>query len=89
MVAKLEIEENADLPDAISLQLPVAAEDGELTWVGDGRIAPYANIAVVVTPDDGDPAVHLRRLRADPQGAHARRAGRRDRRRVGAGRHAC
>jgi hypothetical protein len=53
VVGKLEIEENADLPDAISLQLPVSAQSGELSWVGDDRIAPYANIAVVVTPDDG------------------------------------
>jgi phage protein D len=52
-ISKLEIEENADLPDAISLQLPVAGLDGELTWVGDARIGPYANIAVVVTPDGG------------------------------------
>lgn len=56
MIAKLEVEENADLPDAISLQLPVAAQGGELSWVGDPRIAPYANLAVVVTPDgDGGP----------------------------------
>jgi hypothetical protein len=54
MISRLEVEENADLPGAISLQLPVAAEDGELTWVGDRRIAPYANIAVVATPPDGD-----------------------------------
>jgi phage protein D len=54
MVSKLEVEENADLPDAISMQLPVAAQDGELSWVADARIAPYANIAVVVTPDGGD-----------------------------------
>ena len=55
VLAKLEVEENADLPDAISLQLPVSAAGGELTWVGQDRIGPYANIAVVVTPDDGDP----------------------------------
>jgi phage protein D len=53
MVAKLEVEENADLPDAIELQLPIAEKDGELTWLDDDRIAPYSNIAVVVTPDDG------------------------------------
>lgn len=55
VISKLEIEENADLPGAISLQLPVAAKDGELTWVADSRIAPYANVAVVATPPDGDP----------------------------------
>jgi len=53
-VSRLEIEENADLPGAISLQLPVAAKDGELSWVGDARIAPYANIAVLATPEGGD-----------------------------------
>ncbi len=54
LVSRLEIEENADLPGAISLQLPVAANNGEPTWVGDSRIAPYANIAVVATADGGD-----------------------------------
>lgn len=54
MVGRLEIEENADLPGAISLQLPVSEKDGELTWVGDSRIAPYANIAVVATPEGGE-----------------------------------
>jgi len=55
MISKLEIEENADLPGAFSMQLPVAAEDGELTWVTDARIAPYSNVAVVAAPADGDP----------------------------------
>jgi hypothetical protein len=54
MISRLEIEENADLPSAISMQLPVTAKDGELSWVGDSRIAPFANIAVVATPDGGD-----------------------------------
>jgi Phage tail baseplate hub (GPD) len=54
LVGRLEIEENADLPGALSLQLPVAADNGEPTWVGDARIGPYANIAVVATPDGGD-----------------------------------
>lgn len=55
VISKLEIEENADLPGAISLQLPVAEQDGELSWVGDSRIAPYSKLAVVAAPDDGDP----------------------------------
>lgn len=55
LVAKLEVEENADLPDAFSMQLPVSPTQGELTWVGDPRIGPYANVAVVVTADGGDP----------------------------------
>ena len=40
VLAKLEVEENADLPDAISLQLPVSAAGGELTWVGTGPDRP-------------------------------------------------
>jgi phage protein D len=54
VVSRLEVEENADLPGAISLQLPVSEADGELTWVSDERIAPYANIAVLAAPDGGD-----------------------------------
>jgi len=53
LVSKLEVEENADLPGAISLQLPVAQNGCQPTFVGDVRIAPYANIAVVATPDGG------------------------------------
>jgi phage protein D len=78
MVAKLEIEENIDLPDAIELQLPIAEKDGELTWLDDTRIAPYSNIAVVVTPDeggaqqcifDGYVLTHKVRMPAGPAGA--------------------
>jgi len=53
VVSRLDVEENADLPDAISLQLPVAVQNGDLSWVGDARIAPYSNVAVVVTPPGG------------------------------------
>lgn len=52
-IGRLEVEENADLPGAISLSLPVAAADGELSWVGDRRIAPYANLAIVAAAPDG------------------------------------
>lgn len=77
VVSHLEVEENADLPGAISLQLPVAAADGELSWLGDARIAPYANIAVLATPDDGDQhcifdgyvLTHKVHLPAGPSGA--------------------
>jgi phage protein D len=48
-VSRLEVEENADLPGAISLTLPVAVKDEELTWVSDRKLRPYANIAVVAT----------------------------------------
>src|SRR5215218_7914825 len=77
MVSLLEIEENADLPGAISMQLPVSAKDGELSWVGDARIAPYANIAVLATPEggaqhcifDGYVLTHKVHLPAGPAGA--------------------
>lgn len=52
-LSQLEVEENADLPGAISLTLPVAVADGELTWVADKRVKPYANLSVVATPPDG------------------------------------
>lgn len=57
-VSRLEVEENADLPGAISLSLPVAVDDGELTWVTDSKLRPYANIAVVATaPDAADECI--------------------------------
>ena len=76
-IARLEVEENADLPDAICLELTVAAQGGELTWVGDKRVGPYANIAVVITPDGADPQCvfdgyvlgHKVRVPAGPTGA--------------------
>jgi hypothetical protein len=37
MIAKLEVEENADLPDAISLQLPVAAHSASSTATSSPR----------------------------------------------------
>lgn len=77
LLSRLEIEENADLPGALSMQLPVSAKDGELSWVGDARIAPYANIAVLATPDggeqhcifDGYVLTHKVHLPAGPAGA--------------------
>lgn len=51
-VSRLEVEENADLPGAISLTLPVAVAEGELTWVSDAKLRPYANVAVVATAPD-------------------------------------
>lgn len=55
-LSMLEVEENADLPGAIQLRLPVdTTDDGDLTYVSDGRFAPFANIAVVVTADGGSP----------------------------------
>lgn len=52
-LAKLDVEENADLPDAISFSLPLSAQDGEVTFVADSRFAPFANVSVVATPDGG------------------------------------
>lgn len=54
-IASLEVEENADLPGAFQLTLPVNASQGDLTFVNDDRIKPFANVAVVVTPPDSSP----------------------------------
>ena len=52
-VIELEVEENADLPGAISLTLPVSLnEGGDYDTVSDPRLAPLANIAVVATAAD-------------------------------------
>lgn len=52
-ISTLEVEENSHLPDALRLVLPVTAQNGELTWANDDKLGPYANIAVVATPDGG------------------------------------
>jgi hypothetical protein len=53
-LSSLEVEENADLPGAIQLTLPVDRSDaGDLTYVTDGRLKPFANLAVVATPEGG------------------------------------
>lgn len=52
-ISSLEVEENADLPGAISINLPVTTtEAGDLTFVNDDRFQPFANLAVVATPED-------------------------------------
>jgi phage protein D len=57
-ISRLEVEENADLPGALSLTLPVGVVDGELSFVSDARVGPYAGIAVVATaPDAPDQCV--------------------------------
>ena len=57
LVGSLEVEENADLPGAFQLTLPIATQGAsgseDLTVVGDDRWKPYARVAVVVTPDGG------------------------------------
>jgi phage protein D len=51
-LSSLEVEENADLPGAIQLNLPVSrTASGDLTYVSDTRFKPLANLAVVATPE--------------------------------------
>jgi phage protein D len=56
-LAMLEVEENADLPGALQLTVPVASQGPpgreDLTGVGDDRFKPYARIAVEVSPNNG------------------------------------
>lgn len=52
-LSTLEVEENADLPDALRAVLTLAPGSADPTWVGDGRLKPFTNVAVVVTTDDG------------------------------------
>jgi phage protein D len=55
-LASLEVEENADLPGAIELTVPIAADgSGDLTYVNDPTFQPYTNLAVVVTADGQTP----------------------------------
>src|SRR5438552_2392178 len=52
-LASLEVEENMDMPGAIQLSLPVnRTDDGEISYVTDDRFKPFANVAVVATPED-------------------------------------
>lgn len=53
-ISSLEVEENADLPGAIQIQLPVdSSNTGDLTFVSDDDFKPFANLAVVATPTGG------------------------------------
>ena len=53
-VAELEVEENADLPGAFSITLPVATTStGDYDTVSDSRLAPLSNIAVTAQASDG------------------------------------
>ena len=50
----LEVEENAELPDAIELTLSVnRTAGGDLDYPSDIRLGPLANLAVVVQPEGG------------------------------------
>lgn len=59
-LTSIEVEENADLPGAIQVTMPIAASGAsgreDLTVIGDDHWKPYAKIAVVVTPDGGSDA---------------------------------
>jgi phage protein D len=51
-LTSLEVEENVDLPGAIQLNLPVSRSDtDDLIFVNDARFKPFANLAVVATPE--------------------------------------
>jgi hypothetical protein len=56
VMGALEVEENADLPGAFQLNLPVdRSEDGDLTQVSDARFGPLVNVAIVATPEGKSP----------------------------------
>jgi hypothetical protein len=54
-LTSVEVEENADLPGAVQLLLPLTTIDKkgseDISDVGDDRFKPYGRIAVVATPD--------------------------------------
>jgi phage protein D len=53
-LSSLQVEENADLPDALRLELAVnRSEAGELTHASDPRLGPLKNLAVVAALEDG------------------------------------
>ncbi len=53
-VIDLEVEENADLPGAFSITLPVGTtSSGDYNTVSDPRLAPLSNIAVTAQASDG------------------------------------
>lgn len=52
----LEVEENADLPGALQLRLPITrTEEGDLSPINDEGFQPMANIAVVATVEGRSP----------------------------------
>src|SRR5215471_5419154 len=50
-VGAVEVEENADLPGAVRITLPVSIANNDLTFVNDDRFRPFANIAVTASAD--------------------------------------
>jgi hypothetical protein len=53
-LSAIEVEENADLPDAIKLTFAVSAVGGEYDAPNSPGLGPLANVTVVAAPDDGD-----------------------------------
>lgn len=52
-LSMLEVEENADLSSAIQINLAVSrSETGDLTFVNDAGLQPFANLAVIATAED-------------------------------------
>jgi phage protein D len=52
-LSMLEVEENADLSSAIQLNLAVSrSELGDLNFVNDAGLQPFANLAVIATAED-------------------------------------
>jgi hypothetical protein len=50
-VGSIEVEENADMPGAVQITLPVSIANNDLTFVNDDRFHPFANIAVTASAD--------------------------------------
>lgn len=54
-IGTLEVEENADLPGAIQLTLPIDSAGDDLTHLADPAVQPHARLAVVVNIDGKAP----------------------------------
>jgi hypothetical protein len=55
-ITALEVEENADLPGAVQITLAVnRSADSDLAYVNDPGFQPFKSLAIVATPDGGDP----------------------------------
>jgi phage protein D len=53
-MVELEVEENADMPGAFSLTLPInRTTSGDYDLPNDTRLAPLANLCITVDPGDG------------------------------------
>lgn len=52
VMGPLEVEENADMPGAVQINVPIDSDGaGDLTFVNDSRFQPFVNVAVVATPN--------------------------------------